>query len=164
LNVPKASFGSSRPALAPTLTRVFSFDEQEHTMSIRIVFSTAVVKKSAVRRNYQGGEAAFRAAFPYASEDRQLFGISSMSTGEMGEIIDELTAGGLKLSSCFALGGSGEVYPCPDILIEQVSGGIFPRWEARALVDEPEVMSAEGEKLVRWMLAKGWTFDLPEAQ
>ncbi|MEF8697707.1 MAG: hypothetical protein V5B33_00015 [Candidatus Accumulibacter sp. UW20] len=131
-------------------------------MSIRAGFPTAVIKKSAVRRNFTGGEEAFRTAYPYASEDQQLFGIGSMSTGEMEEIIDELTAGGLRLSSCFAVGGGGAIHPCPDIVFEQVAGGMFPRWEARATVDEPEVMAAEGEKLVRWMMRQGWTFHVPE--
>jgi hypothetical protein len=159
----KASSSSSRPALAPKLWRVFSFDEQENrTMSIRIVFSTAVIKKTAVRRSYQGGEPAFRAAYPHASEDQQLFGLASMSTGEMGEIVDELIAAGLKLSSCFALGSPCEIYPCPDIVFEKVADGFYPLWEARATVDEPEVMAAEGEKLVRWMMRQGWTFYVPE--
>ncbi|MEF8760794.1 MAG: hypothetical protein V5B36_14035 [Candidatus Accumulibacter sp. UW25] len=108
-------------------------------MSIRAGFPTAVIKKSAVRRNFTGGEEAFRTAYPYASEDQQLFGIGSMSTGEMEEIIDELTAGGLRLSSCFAVGGGGAIHPCPDIVFEQVAGGCFrdgkhaPRLTSRKL-------------------------------
>ncbi len=133
-------------------------------MGIRIRFFAAIVKKTAVRRNYRGGEAAFRAEHPDASEDRQLFGIGSMSSGEIGEIIDDLTAAGLKLSSCFAVGAPCEIHPCPDVRFDQLSGGMFPIWEARALVDEPEVMAAEGEQIVRLLMRQGWTFHVPEAQ
>jgi hypothetical protein len=63
-------------------------------MSIRIVFQMVVIKKSAVRKHYPDGEAGFRSTYPFAAEDRYLFGLGSMSGGELEEILEELTAAG----------------------------------------------------------------------
>ena len=63
-------------------------------MSIRIVFQMVVIKKSAVRKHYPDGEAGFRSTYPFAAEDRYLFGLGSMSGGELEEILQELTAAG----------------------------------------------------------------------
>ncbi|MBN8519996.1 MAG: hypothetical protein J0L71_19545 [Candidatus Accumulibacter sp.] len=132
------------------------------TMALRTVFVSAIIKKAAIRRTYQGGEASFRADYPQASEDQQLFALASVSTCEMAKIVEALTTTGLKLGSCFALASPWGIDTCPDIRIEQVTGGMFPIWEARALVDEPEVMAAEGEKIVRVLMQAGWNFYLPE--
>lgn len=133
-------------------------------MSVRVTFLSAIIKKSAVRRLYNGGEEQFRADFPYAAEDRHLFLVGSMSGGEFDEIVDGLTAAGLNSETSFALGeiNNGEIKPCPNILFERVSGGTFSRWDARLLRDEPDVVAAEGAKLYRTIMERGWTFDVPE--
>ena len=58
-------------------------------MSIRIVFQMVVIKKSAVRKHYPDGEAGFRSTYPFAAEDRYLFGLGSMSGGELEEILHD---------------------------------------------------------------------------
>jgi hypothetical protein len=134
-------------------------------MAVRVTFLSAIIKKSAVRRLYSGGDERFRADFPYAAEDRHLFLVGSMSGGEFDEIVDSLTVAGLDSETSFALGeiNHGEIKPCPDILFERISGGTFPRWDARLLRDEPDVMAAEGAKLYQVIMERGWIFDVPEA-
>lgn len=132
-------------------------------MSIPIVFQMVVIKKSAVRKNYLDGESGFRSTYPFAAEDRYLFGIGSMSGGECAEILRALTASGLDLSTCSAIAdchlGPAEAHP--DILFEQFSDGFFPKWEARLTCDDPDEMAAEGAPIVRWLMKKGWALSLP---
>lgn len=133
-------------------------------MSVRVTFLSAIIKKSAIRKLYSGGEERFRADFPYAAEDRHLFLVASMSGGEFDEILESLNAAGLDPESSYALGEihSGEIQPCPDIIFEKVSGGMFPRWDARLIREDPEVMASEGARLYQTILERGWTFDIPE--
>ncbi len=132
-------------------------------MSVPVSFFSAVIKKSAVRKLYDGGEERFRGDYPFAGEDHQLFNIGCMSGGEFGEIVDDLVKAGLDYDNSFALGemNFGESKPCPGIQFEKVSGGIFPRWSARLTSDSPEVMAAEGAKLYAEILKRGWIFDIP---
>ncbi len=133
-------------------------------MSIRIVFQMVVIKKSAVRKHYHGGEAAFRQAYPFASEDRYLFGIGSMSGGELGEILDALTAAGLDLPACAAVGDCihGVINGRPDILFERISDGYSAQWSARLICDDLDEMADEGAPIVRWLMGKGWEFSIPD--
>lgn len=135
-------------------------------MSVRITFLSAIIKKSAVKKRYEGGEEQFRADFPYAAEDRHLFLVASMSGGEFDEILERLVAAGLDPENSFALGEihQGEIQSCPDIVFEKVSGGTFPRWDARLVRDEPEVMAAEGAKLYQTIMERGWIFDVPRPE
>ena len=133
-------------------------------MPIRVLFFSAIIKKSAVRKLYPGGEAAFRADYPYAAEDSHLFGVGSMSGGEFGKIVEGLSNSGLDPQNSFALGAihQGETKPCPGVLFEKISGGMFPRWDARLVCDDPDVMAEEGAKLYAQILRRGWTLDIPE--
>lgn len=134
------------------------------TMAVRVSFFSAIIKKSAVRKLYKGGEAGFRGNYPFAAEDRHLFSVGSMSGGEFGEIIEALELAGLDSETSFALGEihAGETKPCRDILFERVSNGMFPRWDARLTADDLDVMEAEGAKLYAQILRRGWIFDIPD--
>ena len=133
-------------------------------MSIRIVFQMVVIKKSAVRKHYPDGEAGFRNAYPFAAEDRYLFGIGSMSGGELEEILQELTAAGLDLPQCAAIADchQGAIEKHPDIRFERVSNEFFSQWSARLACDDPDEMAAEGAPIVQWLMEKGWAFSLPD--
>lgn len=134
-------------------------------MSVRVTFLSAIIKKCAVRKLYRGGEERFRVDFPYAAEDRHLFLVASMSGGEFGEILETLNAAGLDPETSYALGEihRGEIQSCPDILFEKISEGTFPRWDARLVREDPEVMASEGARLYQTIMERGWTFDIPEA-
>lgn len=134
-------------------------------MSIRIRFMTAVIKKSAVRKTYPEGETGFRHDFPHAQEDAYLFGLVSMSSGEMEETLEELAAKGLDLPSCCAVGEMfhGEFDACPDIEFYRSSGDwLSPAWEARLVRDEPWAMAEKGQHLVEFLMARGWELYLPD--
>lgn len=133
-------------------------------MSIRIVFQMVVIKKSAVRKHYPDGEAGFRTAYPFAAEDRYLFGLGSMSGGELEEILQELTAAGLDLPECAAIADchQGAIEEHPDIRFERVSNEPFAQWSARLARDDPDEMAAEGAPIVQWLMEKGWALSLPD--
>ncbi|GEC96891.1 hypothetical protein ZRA01_29640 [Zoogloea ramigera] len=133
-------------------------------MSIRIVFQMVVIKKSAVRKHYPDGEAGFRTAYPFAAEDRYLFGLGSMSGGELEEILQELTAAGLDLPECAAIADchQGAIEEHPDIRFERVSNEPFAQWSARLACDDPDEMAAEGAPIVQWLMEKGWALSLPD--
>lgn len=135
-------------------------------MSVRVTSLSAIIKKSAVRKLYQGGEEQFRADFPYSAEDRHLFLVASMSGGEFDQILETLNKAGLDSKTSYALGEihQGEIQSCPDILFEKVSEGTFPRWDARLVREDPEVMASEGARLYQTIMERGWTFDIPDAE
>ncbi len=134
-------------------------------MSVRVKFLSAIIKKSAVRKLYRGGEDRFRADFPYAAEDGHLFLAASMSGGEFDEIIDRLVDAGLVPENSFALGEihQGEIRSCSGILFKKISCGRFPRWDASLMCGELDVTASEGAKLYEKIMERGWTFDIPEA-
>lgn len=133
-------------------------------MSIRIAFQMVVIKKSAVRKHYPGGEAGFRNAYPFAAEDRYLFGLGSMSGGELDEILQELTAAGLDLPGCAAIADchQGAIEGHPDIGFERVSDEFLSQLSARLACDDPDEMAAEGAPTVQWLMEKGWALSLPD--
>lgn len=134
-------------------------------MTIPMVFLTIVLKKSAVRRHSAGGEAAFRARYPYAAEDRYLFGLASMSGQEMDELLAELAEANVELTRDGALADrTGEVFlPHPDIVFSYCGLGEFPGLEARLVRDDPSEMACEGEGIVRFLMARGFSFEVPTA-
>lgn len=138
-------------------------------MSLPVVFLMIVLKKSAVRRHFAGGEAAFRARYPYAAEDRYLFGLASMSGQDVDEYLAELTTAGIVLSRDGALADrtGGVLLPHPDILFTRCGSGDFPgheaRLEARQVSDDPAEMAREGEGIVRFLMAHGFSLDVPES-
>lgn len=131
-------------------------------MGIPISFTTAVVKKSAVRKHYPNGIEGFRRDHPGAREDAYLFGLASMSGGDLQETLDSLSAAGLDLTACCAIGEmfSGESEACPGIEFCQLEQWP-PRWEVRLIRDDAEVMAEEGARLLEWIMAKGWVLDVP---
>jgi hypothetical protein len=135
-------------------------------MGIRINFQTIVIKKSAVEKHYRGGIDAFRAKYPFAAEDPHLFGLASMSGGEFGELITEITDSGLEPGTSFATGEMlhGEIDKCPDIAFQQIGSSQFPRWEARLIKDDPDIMAREGARLYGKIMERGWVLDIPAAE
>lgn len=134
-------------------------------MTIPIVFLTAVLKKSAVRHHYAGGEAAFRVRYPYAAEDRYLFGLASMSGQEMDDLLAELAEANIELTRDGALAGRtvGVFLPHPGIGFSPCSSGKFAGLEARLMRDDPSEMAREGEEIVRFLMAHGFSFEVPNA-
>lgn len=135
-------------------------------MTIPMVFLTIVLKKSAVRRHYAGGEAAFRARYPYAAEDRYLFGLASMSGQEMDELLAELAEANIELTRDGALADrtGGVFMPHPDIVFSPCGSGQFAGLEAQLVRDDPSEMAREGEGIVRFLMAHGFSFEVPPAR
>lgn len=71
--------------------------------AVRIVFLTAVFTRTGVQAGYPGGVPGFRKDYPYARLDRDLLTLSSISSGELGEMLDAIAAKGLDLASCCAV-------------------------------------------------------------
>lgn len=134
-------------------------------MGLTVVFLTIVLKKSAVRSHYVGGEAAFRARYPYAAEDRYLFGLASMSGQEMDELLAELAEANIDLARDGALADrtGGVFLPHPDIVFTHCGSADFPGLEARLVRDDPSEMAREGEGIVRFLMAHGFSFEVPTA-
>lgn len=134
-------------------------------MSIPVVFLMVVLKKSAVRHHFAGGEAAFRAHYPHAAEDRYLFGLASMSGQDVEEYLAELTTAGIALSRDGALADRtvGVLLSHPDIRFTRCGSGDFPGHEARLVRDDPAEMAHEGEGIVRFLMAHGFSLDVPES-
>lgn len=134
-------------------------------MTLPVVFLTIVLKKSAVLRHYAGGEAAFRVRYPYAAEDRYLFGLASMSGQEMDELLAELAVANIELTRDGALADrtGGVLLPHPDIVFSPCDSGKFAGLEARLVRDDPSEMAREGEGIVRFLMARGFSFEVPTA-
>ena len=132
-------------------------------MSLPVVFLMIVLKKSAVRRHFAGGEVAFRARYPYAAEDRYLFGLASMSGQDVDGYLAELTSAGIELARDGALADrtGGVFLPHPDIVFTRCGSGDFPGLEARLVRDDPAEMAREGEGIVRFLMAHGFSLDVP---
>lgn len=102
--------------------------------AVRIVCLTAVFTRAGVQAGYPGGVPGFRQDYPDAREDRHLLTITSMSSGELGEILDAIAATGLDLSACCAVADAftGPVLACPGIeLFSTRDGGLDRGWMAR---------------------------------
>ncbi|WP_050415191.1 hypothetical protein [Azoarcus sp. CIB] len=132
-------------------------------MTLPVVFLMIVLKKSAVRHHFPGGEAGFRARYPYAAEDRYLFGLGSMSGQDLEEYLAELRAAGIDTQRCCAIADrhGGVIAQHPDIMFERSGPVDFPGLEARLVRDDPLEMAREGESIVRWLMARGFEFDVP---
>lgn len=132
-------------------------------MSLPVTFLMIVLKKSAVHREFPCGEAGFRDRYPHAVEDRYLFGLGSMSGQELDEVLAELRAAGVDTSRSGAVADwqLGVISPHPDILFERCGPADFPRFRARLVRDDPAEMAREGEGIVRWLLARGFSLELP---
>lgn len=102
--------------------------------AVRIVFLTAVFTRAGVQAGYPGGVSGFRKDYPYARLDRELLTLSSMSGGELGEILDAIAAKGLDLASCCAVADvfAGPFVECAAIGIFSTRDGFLDRgWMAR---------------------------------
>ncbi|MBM3151880.1 MAG: hypothetical protein FJZ96_06715 [Chloroflexi bacterium] len=102
--------------------------------AVRIVFLTAVFTRAGVQAGYPGGVSGFRKDYPYARLDRELLTISTMSSGELGDILDAIAAKGLDLPSCCAVADvfAGPFEECAAIEIFSTRDGFLDRgWMAR---------------------------------
>jgi len=102
--------------------------------AVRIVFLTAVFVRAGVQAGYPGGVPGFRKDYPHAREDRDLLTVSSMSSGELGDILDAIAAKGLDLVSCCAVADvfGGPLETCDAIEIFSTRDGFLDRgWMAR---------------------------------
>lgn len=132
-------------------------------MSLPVVSLMIVLKKSAVRRHFSGGEAAFRSHYPHAAEDRYLFGLASMSGQDVDTCLEELASAAIVLSRDGALADrtGGALLPNPDIVFTRCGSGDFPGLEAQLVRDDPVEMAREGEGIVRFLMARGFSLDVP---
>ena len=102
--------------------------------AVRIVFLTALFTRAGLQAGYPGGVPGFRQDHPYARADRHLLTITSMSSGELGEILDAIATAGLDLSACCAVADAftGPVLACPRIELFSTRDDCCDRgWMAR---------------------------------
>jgi len=94
----------------------------------------AVIRKDAIAAHYPGELPAFTAAFGPFREDEDLVGICSMSTGELGEIVERIAATGFDTGQHVAIGDrwAGPFELVPGIVFEN-AGPVdeMPAWIAR---------------------------------
>ena len=133
-------------------------------MSISIKFVTAAIKKSAVRRHYPDGFAGFRRDYPHATEDFYLFGLSSMSSGELLETLDRIGAAGLNLIDCCAVGDQfiGPIERHPHFEFVSASAASIPTWDVRIVDDDHKVLAEDGARLLLHHMRMGWTMSLEQ--
>jgi len=103
-------------------------------MTVQLCFTTAVIRKDAIAAHYPGGLAAFADAFGPFREDEALVGICSMSTGELGEIIESIASTGFDIDRHVAI---GDRWPGP---FETVDGIAFEK------EDQPNGLSMLGDR------------------
>jgi len=102
--------------------------------AVRIVALTAVFIRAGVQAGYPGGVPGFCARYPQAREDRDLLTLTSMSSGELGEILGAIQAEGLDLSACCAVADAfaGPLDKCDGIEFFSTRDGFLDRgWMAR---------------------------------
>lgn len=133
-------------------------------MSISIKFITAAIKKSAVRRDYPDGLAGFRRDYPHAAEDFYLFGLSSMSSGELLEELDRIGAAGLNLIDCCAVGDQfiGPIERHPHFEFVSAPAASIPTWEVRLIDDDNKVLAEDGSRLLLHHMRRGWGMSLEQ--
>lgn len=132
-------------------------------MSITIKFLTILIKKSAVKRHYLGGEEAFRTDFPRPLEDGYLFGLISMSGGDTQYVLNALSTKGIDPKKSCVMGDMyhGAMEPHPHFLFRNTSLDFPPQWECQLIADEPEVMAEDGADLLAWLMKSNLKFDFP---
>jgi hypothetical protein len=133
-------------------------------MSITLKFLTAGIKKSAVRRRYPGGLAGFRQDHPGVLEDPYLFGIVSMSGGELEELLARLGEKGIDASECCAVGDQfiGPIERHPHFEFREIRSDGRQAWQLRLIDDDPQVLAEDGARILRHLIAMGWEFSLAE--
>lgn len=89
-----------------------------------------------------------------------------MSGGDLQKTLDAIPGAGLNLPVCCALGDifAGALDPCPGIEFSQTMREPLPRRKVRLAGDVPEAMAGEGAKLVEWLMARGWSLDIPTGE
>lgn len=88
-----------------------------------------------------------------------------MSGQEMDELLAELAEANIELTRDGALAGRtvGDFLPHPDIVFNPCSSGKFVGLEARLVRDGPSEMACEGEGIVRFLMAHGFSFEVQYA-
>lgn len=102
---------------------------------IRISFQTAVFTKSGVESGYPAGVAGFLEDYPFAKQARGLLGITSMSSGELYEMLEAISSRGLDLAKCCVVAEmfSGPYQSCEGISFQRTGGELYsPGWVAYA--------------------------------
>ena len=66
------------------------FTKEIAKMSVQLRFMTSIVRKDVLLQHFPGGIPAFQDAFAPAIEDESLYALCSMSSGELGEIIEKI--------------------------------------------------------------------------
>jgi hypothetical protein len=104
-------------------------------MSIRIVFFTLLIKAAALDARFPGGRVGFLATYPEAPHDEMLFALRAMSGGDLGLLVDQLEAYGLRLGRDIAIGElvHGEWEPAPGIVF------LGEAWHWRAEMQPPDL-------------------------
>ncbi len=103
-------------------------------MSVRLRFMTALVRKDVLMQHFPGGIPAFQKSFAPAVEDESLYALCSMSSGELGEIIERLASTGFDTERFVAVGDmwGGPFNQVPGIVFEPGGpDGGMPQWSAR---------------------------------
>lgn len=131
-------------------------------MSLPIRFLTAAIKKSAIRRHYPGGLAGFRKEHPEAAEDSYLYGIVSMSGGELQQKLERIGDRGINLVEACAVGDQfiGPVERHPHFAFEATGSGRQATWHVRLIDDDPAVLAEDGAALLRHHIRMGWSMSL----
>lgn len=134
-------------------------------MTIQISFLTVLVKKSAVKRYYHGGEDGFRQDFPHSPEDAYLFGVKCMSGGDTQSVIDQIKQKGLMLGSAFAVADmfAGPIEANPHFEFRTTSLDYPPRWEAQLISDDPQILAEDGSQLITWLMRHNQSFTPPSS-
>ena len=103
-------------------------------MSIPLRFMTAIVRKDVIATFYPGGLTLFQQTFNPVIEDNCLYAISSMSSGELGEIVEKLGSTGFDTDRHVAIGDmwAGPFHEVSGIVFEtEHTDAVFPQWFAR---------------------------------
>jgi hypothetical protein len=104
-------------------------------MSVPLRFMTAIVRKDDLSQHFPGGIPAFQDAFAPAIEDESLYALCSMSSGELGEIVEKLASSGFDTDRHVAIGDmwAGPFHEVPGIVFESGSSDNgMPQWSARS--------------------------------
>lgn len=92
-------------------------------MSVTLRFTTAIIRKDAIANHFPGGTPAFVKAFAPAIEDDGLYALCSMSSGELGEIVESMRLAGFDTDRHVAIGDmwAGPFHDVPGIVFESVA-------------------------------------------
>lgn len=103
-------------------------------MPVQLRFMTAIVCKDAIAKYFPGGTQSFEERFLPALQDDFLYGLCSMSSSELGEIVESLRLAGFDTARFVAIGDmwAGPFKEVAGIVFESiVTNTRMPQWVAR---------------------------------